>query len=140
MANIEKIEKSENEQINNGKNNKIKLEVEEVGLEDLIILGESKKIPIHMEYPNQDGSKTSAKALVKQLTLKEIDKLKLKKGLPVLEINKRILKLGLYKSTGEPFTFEELDYLPIGLVEALANKISELSGADIKTKNKLEDF
>ena len=42
--------------------------VEEVNLEELILLGEDKKIPIVISYPTEDGKQIKAKALVKQLS------------------------------------------------------------------------
>ena len=114
------------------------IEVEEVGLEDLIVLGEAKKIPIHIIYPNDDGTRTKAKALVKQLTLQEMDNLNIA-GKNMFGVNKIVLRKALFKQNGENFTVQEINVLPIGVVNAVGNKILELSGVDFNQRE-LMDF
>ena len=130
MANTEKLQQQEIEQLN--------IEVEEVGLEELIILGETKKIPIHITFPNEDGTITKSKALIKQLTLKQLENLNLTNKNTVT-VSKKILQTALFKTTGEPFTLKELDVLPIGVVFAISSKIMEISGMNYEDK-KLENF
>lgn len=112
---------------------------DEYNLEDLILLGEDKKIPIIIEFPTPDGKKVKAKALVKQLTLKEIDKLQMNNN-NVAELNKYVFEKALFKTNGETFTEEELSVLPLGVVNAITNKIIELSGVNVDTNNRLVDF
>lgn len=112
---------------------------DEFNLEELILLGDEKKIPIVIEFPTPEGKKVKAKALVKQLTLKEIDKFQLNQD-NVAYINKYVLKKALFKNNGESFTDEELAVLPMGVVNAIVTKIVELSGVDINVKNQLVDF
>ena len=136
MTDTDKLKQEELEQLN-----KITVEAEEVGLEDLIVMGEAKKIPVHLTYPNTDGTTSKAILYVKQLTLKEIEKVKINNNkITGAMLNRKILNMGLFKSTGEKFTSEELGYLPIGVVNAIAEKILELSGVDLDKQNQLKDF
>ena len=118
--------------------NDINLKVDEFDLEDLIILGDDKKIPIHITFPKTDGTKVRAKALIKQLTLKELDNLKIN-NTDVLETNMVILQRALFKTNGENFNKEELSVLPVGVVNAISNKILELSGIEFPNQQ-LKDF
>jgi len=133
MANIEELKQQEINEL------KTKVEIEEVGLEELIVLGEHKKTPIHITYPNEDGTKTKSKALIRQLTLKELDKVKVNKK-NIINLNREILKLGLFKSTGDKFTTEEINFLPLGVVKTVAEAILEYSGIDETQTNALMDF
>ena len=134
MTDINKLQEEELEELS-----KVEVEADEVGLEELIVLGEAKKIPIHIIYPNDDGTKSKAKALVKQLTLKELDGLNYT-GNNLGTFNKKILKKAFFKSTGEHFTPEELNTLPLGVVSAVSDKILELSGVESRTQQNLKDF
>ena len=111
---------------------------EEINLEELILLGDEKKIPIRISFPREDGTRLQAKALVKQLTLKELNLIRIDMNNPI-KTNTNILKKALFKQNGENFTEEELLTLPLGVVNAIGNKILELSGVDINT-NDLKDF
>lgn len=121
------------------KDDKINLSHEELNLEDLIIMGDDKKIPIEIEFPTANGDMVKAKTLIKQLTLGEFDDIKLKSN-SLLESNILILKLGLFKSNGEHFTIDEMKVLPIGVVRAIAEKIMEISGITPEIDDKLRDF
>lgn len=112
--------------------------VEEVNLEELILLGEDKKIPIVISYPTEDGKQIKAKALVKQLTLKELNDVQINRN-DVLNASITVLKKALFKSNGEAYTEEELFILPIGVVNAISDKILELSGVNTDPQ-KLKDF
>ena len=115
-----------------------KIEVEETNLEDLILLGEDKKIQIVIEYPTDTGRVVKAKALVKQLTLKEMEDLKINQE-NILETNVQLLQKALFTHKGDNFTEEMILSLPMGVVNALSEKIMELSG--VKTsQNTLMDF
>lgn len=133
MTDINKLREEELEQLK-----KVEVTTDEFNLEDLIVLGDSKKIPIHIIYPNDDGTKSKAKALVKQLTLTELDNVKFKGN--SLESSMFILKKALFKQNGDTFTNAELRALPIGVVNAVSNKILELSGVDIPDQPNLQDF
>ena len=104
-----------------------KIEVEETSLEDLILLGEDKLIDVLIEYPTENG-KVQAKAKIKQLTMKELKNINLEKVTP--ETSVQILEKALFKQNGEPFTKDLIMALPMGVVNALGNKILEVSGAD----------
>lgn len=119
--------------------NEPQIEVEEYNLEDLLVLGEDKKIPILIEYPTSEGTDVKAKALVKQLTLKEINDLQVTTN-DFASANSEILKRALFKSNGSNFTIEEIEALPIGVVNAIGEKIIELSGVRENTQKKLKDF
>lgn len=107
-----------------------KIKVEETNLEDLIVLGEDCHIPVSIEFPKPNGETARAKALIKQLTVKEMKKLKLK-GNDELEIAIEVLNIALLKNDGSNFTREQILYLPLGVVRKLSDKILELSGFDM---------
>ena len=132
MANVEQLKNEELEQL-------ATVETEEVNLEDLLVLGEEKKIPIHISFPNPDGeTKSNAKALIKQLTLKELDSLRMDNN--VANSNMSILGKALFKQNGDTFTRKELEVLPIGVVNAIATKILEVSGVDLEEQRRLSTF
>ncbi len=114
------------------------IEIDEINLEDLIVLGEDKKIPIQIEFPKADGGVVKAKALVKQLTLKEIGDIKVNQN-NIMESSLAVLEKALFKNNGKNFTEKELLVFPIGVINAISNKIMELSGVEID-ENKLRDF
>ncbi len=128
MTNVDKLKEEEIVQLQ-----------EETKLEDLIILGDDKKIPIMVEFPKQDGTKVPVKAFVKQLTLKELNQVQINQS-NLWEGNIAILTKALFKSNGDNFTNEELLSFPIGVVNAIASKIMELSGVDVSQQNQLKDF
>lgn len=107
-----------------------RIEIEETNLEDLILLGEDKKIPIIIEYPNGDTT-IKAKALIKQLTLKEMDKIKPNSKNNAWEMSMKILETALLKQDGSNFSKEELLALPMGVVNAIAEQIMKASGVEI---------
>ena len=118
----------------------IKLDHEELNLEDLIIMGDDKKIPIEVEFPTADGKMVKARALIKQLTMGELDDVKLINDNP-FAANLLVLELALFKSNGEHFSMDELKLLPIGVVNAIASKIMEISGVNLEEQAmKLQDF
>lgn len=104
-----------------------KIKVEETNLEDLIVLGEDCHIPISIEFPKPNGEITKAKALVKQITVKEMKKIQIK-GNDELGLAIEVLQIALLKQDGTNFTREEILYLPLGVVRTLSDKILELSG------------
>lgn len=104
-----------------------KIEVEETNLEDLILLGEDKLISILIEYPTENGS-VKAKAKIKQLTMKELKNMDLSN--PNIETSINILERALFQQDGSPFPKELILNLPVGVVNALGNKIMEVSGAE----------
>lgn len=119
---------------------KIKLDHEELNLEDLIIMGDDKKIPIEIEFPRPDGGTVKARALIKQLTMGELDDIKIINDNP-FAANLLVLELALFKSNGEHFSIEELKLLPIGVVNAIAAKVMEISGVNLEEQaQKLKDF
>ena len=132
MTNVEQLKAEELEQL-------ATVEHEEVSLEDLLVLGEEKHIPIHITFPNPDGESTSkAKALIKQLTLKELDNLKINNN--IASSNMSILERALFKQNGDTFTRKELEVLPLGVVNAIATKILEVSGVDLSEQRRLGNF
>lgn len=116
-----------------------RIEVEEFNLEDLIILGTDTKIPIIVEYPTEEGKIIRAKALIQQLTLKEMDSIKLQQN-NLVELNVMLLQKALFTKEGLPFPREKILNMPIGVVKAIAQKIMELSGMSSETTQKLMDF
>ena len=132
MTDINKLKEKELEQLTT-------VTEEEVNLEDLLVLGEDKKIPIHITFPNPDGETVSqAKALIKQLTLKELESVKVNSN--IAESNIFILRKALFKQNGDNFSNQELQVLPIGVVNAISNKILEVSGVDVSEQRRLQNF
>lgn len=125
--------------INDLQEQEIKMLQDEVNLEDLIVLGADKKIPILIEYPNAEGNIVKARVLVKQLTLKELDDFKVSKSDDLKQIT-TVLTKTLFKHDGTNFTINELSYLPIGVLKGLFEKIFELSGLDINQQEDIKDF
>ena len=114
-------------------NDTINIEVDEADLEDLLILGDDKKLLIEVEYPLEDGSGTvKARAMIKQLTLKEVNKLKLGKNSTLLQQNMAILERALFTVKEEPFPRDKLLILPVGVANAIAEKVLKWSGVDVK--------
>lgn len=107
-----------------------KIKVEETNLEDLIVLGEDYHIPVSIEFPRPDGTKVKAKALIKQITVKEMKKVQTK-GNDDFGIATEVLRIALLKQDGSNFTKEEISYLPLGVVRSLSDKILEVSGIDM---------
>lgn len=110
----------------------------EVNLEELIILGEDKKIPIIITFPTVEGKRVKAKALVKQLTLREMESIQVKRD-NLITTSRMLLEKALFKTDGEQYTKEEIYLLPLGVVTSISEKILELSGVE-GTTNKLKDF
>ena len=134
MTDINKLKEEELNELN------ATVTADEVNLEDLLVLGEDKKIAIHISFPNPDGETISqAKALIKQLTLKELDDIKIS-GTTVSESNMNILQRALFKQNGDTFSRRELQALPIGVVNAIATKILEVSGVDLEEQRRLSNF
>ena len=120
MTNINELREEELNSLN-------RIEVEEVGLEELILLGEDKLVNILIEYPNvETGEIVKAKAKIKQLTMKELRNIDLNRI--TLEISVDILTKSLFKQDGTPFSKELILNLPIGVVRKITNKILEISG------------
>lgn len=111
------------------------IDIDEIQLEELILLGEDKKIPITIEFPQGD-KKVIAKALIKQLTLKETSEINIKKTNDI-ETSIEVLEQCLFKHNGENFTKQEILSLPMGVVNSISMKIMEVSGIDTNT---LKDF
>lgn len=133
MTDIDKLREEELKQLN------ADVTQEEVNLEDLLVFGDDTKIPITITFPHPDGVTTSkAKALIKQLTLKELDTSKIMKNNP--EANLYLLETALFKANGDRYAREELEKLPLGVVNTLASKILEVSGIDIEQQLKLANF
>ena len=106
-----------------------KIEIEETNLEDLILLGEDKLIDILITYPTDEGNR-SAKAKIKQLTIKELRNINLEKI--TTETSIEILNKGLFKQDGTPFGKNLILNLPIGVVNAIGNEILRVSGVETK--------
>lgn len=133
MVNVDELKQQEMEELN-----KVEMQ-EEFDLEELILLGDDKKIPILIEYPKPDGKRVKAKALIKQLTINEIDTVKTKQE-NQLQAAMLVLQKALFKSNGEPFSKNELKRLPIGVLTEISDKILEISGINEDTKQELINF
>ena len=76
--------------------------------------------------------------MIKQLTLKELDNLKINNN--IASSNMSILERALFKQNGDTFTRKELEVLPLGVVNAIATKILEVSGVDLSEQRRLGNF
>ena len=113
--------------------NKVLIEVDEVALEDLILLGEDKLINILVEYPQEDNDivkivKTKAK--IKQLTLKELKNVNLNNV--DIDVCINILRKALFQQDGTAFTQNLILALPVGVCFAITREIMKISGVDEK--------
>lgn len=122
MSNIEELQKEE----------QIILEVEEVPLEDLILLGDDKLINISITYPYEDKEgmihQVKTKAKIKQLTLKELRNIDFENINMNTMVN--ILNKSLYQQDETLFGKELILSLPVGVSAAITRKILEISGVD----------
>jgi hypothetical protein len=118
MTNVDKLKEEELAELDG-----------EINLEDLIILGDDSKIPITITFPKGEGGSVKAKALIKQLTLKELNNVNTSNN-NLLDTSKLILRKALFKHDGKPFSDAEIEFLPIGVIVAISNKIMEVSGMD----------
>lgn len=107
------------------------IKVEETNLEDLILLGEDKLIDIEIEFP-QGENRIKAKAKIKPLTMKELKNINVNSK--SLETNIEILSKSLFKQDGTVFDKELILDLPVGVVNAISEKIMEVSGVDTDLK------
>lgn len=137
MVDVKKLREQELSELNKTEN--VILQEEEYSLEELILLGKDKKIPIIIEYPLPDGRQVKSKALIKQLTINELDNVKVT-NTNALQTGMLILQKALFKQDGENFKRSELGVLPIGVVNAIAEKILEISGVDEQTGIDLSNF
>ena len=110
-----------------------KIEIDEMNLEDLIVLGNDKLINISIEYPreNEDGDvietvKTRAK--IKQLTMKELKNINLNRI--DLDTSVNILKKSLFKQDETPFSRELIINLPVGVLISITREILRISGVN----------
>ena len=118
MTNVDKLKEEELAELDG-----------EINLEDLIILGDDSKIPITITFPKGDGESVKAKALIKQLTLKELGNVNTKNN-NLLDSSKLILRKALFKQDGSLFSDAEIEVLPVGVIIAISNRIMEVSGMD----------
>jgi hypothetical protein len=107
------------------------IKVESSSLEELILLGEDKLIDIEIEFP-QGEKKVKAKAKIKPLTMKEVKNINFNNQ--SFETSMKVLEKGLFKQDGKPFDEELLYGLPVGVVNAISEKIAEISGVDTDLK------
>ena len=113
------------------KEDNAKISIDETSLEDLIVLGEDKLINIHISYPTEEGT-VEAKAKIKQLTMKELKNIDVNN--PSLNTNVQILSKALFKQDETLFSKEMILALPLGVVNAVCQKILEVSGVETDLK------
>lgn len=118
MTNVDKLKEEEIAQLDG-----------DLNLEDLIMLGDDTKIPITITFPKADGTNVKAKALIKQLTLKELNHVN-NSNMNLFETSKLILRKALFKQDGTLFTDDEIEIFPIGVITAISNQIMTVSGME----------
>jgi hypothetical protein len=134
MTDVNKLKEEELLQLNEKEN--VEFEEEVFSLEELILLGDDKRIPIIIEYPLPDGSRVvKSRAYVKQLTIKELDNIKVTDE-NMIKSSMLILQKAMFKENGELYSRNELGVLPIGVIKTVADKILALSGMDSETEKK----
>lgn len=112
-------------------NNKPIIEVDEVNLEDLIILGDEKLINIKISYPEEREGViriVNSKAKIKQLTLKELKNIDVNNI--TVDTAVSILRKALFKQDETLFSKELILALPIGVCFAITREIMRISGVD----------
>lgn len=112
-------------------NNKPIIEVDEVNLEDLIILGDKKLINIKISYPEEREGViriVNSKAKIKQLTLKELKNVDINNI--TVDTAVSILRKALFKQDETLFSKELILALPIGVCFAITREIMRISGVD----------
>ena len=123
MSDIDELKQKELEELG-----KVEMQ-EEFNLEELILLGDDKKIPVILQYPLPDGRIVRGKAKIKQLTMSELDTVKTSPN-NELETIMLILQKAFFQMNEEPFTKTQLKKIPIGVLKEVSNKILEVSGID----------
>ena len=134
MSVVDELREKELEELD-----KVELVEDEFNLEELILLGEDKKIPILLQYPLPDGRIVKGKAKIKQLTLSELETVKTSPN-NQLETITLILRKAFFQMNEEPFTKTQLRKIPIGVLKEVCNKILEVSGFDEDLKTDLINF
>ena len=134
MSIVDELQEKELEELD-----KVELVEDEFNLEELILLGEDKKIPILLQYPLPDGRIVKGKAKIKQLTLSELETVKTSPN-NQLETITLILRKAFFQMNEEPFTKTQLRKIPIGVLKEVCNKILEVSGFDEDLKTDLINF
>ena len=127
MTNVEDLQKEELESLEE----KVEIEVEEVPLEDLLILGTDKLINIGITYPEEKDGEiiiVKTKAKIKQLSIKRLKNLNLDKL--NLETVVRILEKALFTQKETAFTRDLILELPVGVCFAITKEIMRISGVD----------
>lgn len=116
----------------------VNLEIDnrELDLERLIVDGANARIPVEVEFPiyHEDGRMTYEKYGV---TIKPLKSSELNNATQIgladddTDVNTEIVKRGLCRKNGELFPPAVAEQLPAGVINALVEKIFEVSG--IKT-------
>jgi len=123
MTNVEFLQEEELE--------KLEIEVEEVNLEDLIILGEDKLINISVKYPEEHEGTiriVKTKAKIKQLTMKELRNIDINNI--TMDTVVVILTKALFTQEEKAFSKELIFKLPIGVCFAISREILKISGIE----------
>lgn len=110
-----------------------------VDLETLILEGANARIPVTFDYPKPNGEFVELTCCLKPLTSTEVDnarRLALKTRGTTAEIE--MLKRGLYTKEGEQFPPELIPKMVSGVVDALVQKLLELSGVKIDEEEQIK--
>ena len=102
-------------------------EQELVNLETLITEGSDLRIPIVFDYPTQNGLK-KVSAIIRPLTVAEWEEATNYVMHHKKEFTLKILEKGLLNNDGEPIPIELLRKMPIGVVNEIYRRISDVSG------------
>lgn len=116
---------------------KLNQDTEIVSLETLITEGDDLRIPIIFDFPTKKGI-TKVSAIIKPLTASEWEEatnyaMRHKKGFSL-----KILEKGLLNDDGEPIPFDLLKKMPMGVVNEIYKRISDISGIKEDKKEQYE--
>lgn len=106
----------------------MKIEHEELGIEDLFLKDNDEKIQIIITIPDRG----KFKAYVTPVTYGQTKKIE---RASEEEIAEYVLTNHFFKGDGERFTSGELDLLPAGVLKGVAEKIMDLSGLSITNED-----
>lgn len=129
MTNIDELKQQELDNLNINEN-----DIEIFELEQLITNGIEEKIPIEINYKEQEFG-----AMIRPLTSIEWNNATTKANRnPNTNIEVELLKLGLYNKDGTPFKPELIPKLPAGVSSTIMKEIANISGVNFNSEENVK--
>lgn len=126
MVDVDELKQKELESIQNQDNDNTD---EVYDLESLILGGAEARIPIIVDYPNEDGTTTELALKLKPLTDVEVNNaIKAHRKNKNTSLRIEYLKRGLYLKDNTKFPSHLIKSMHTGVVLQLYNKLCEISG------------